>query len=194
MSINPAVGRVSRRRWRLHVGVFALGVSIGALATYVAVRALYVLVATVSPAAWLAVALPMVGLAAVHDLGMAVPIPYPARRQVPEWLRRVAPPGVTAAAFGAQLGTGFLTRFTYSTHTGFVALLATQAPPVVVGSAVLIFALTKSIVVATSSTDVAPASHERMLLGRFRLRGQGALRVANGVLTIATAAVLLTNV
>lgn len=110
----------------MHVRLFALGVAMGSLATYAVVRLLYVLVTAISPWAWPAIALPFVALAALRDLGARTPVPYPSRRQVPEWLRRMLPLGATAFVYGGQLGTGFLTRFTYSTHLAFVALLATR--------------------------------------------------------------------
>jgi len=146
LTINPAVSGASYRRWSLHAGLFVVGVGLGAMVTYAVTRSLYQLLAIATPAAWLALALPLIALAALRDLGAQVPVPYPAR-QVPEWLRRVLSPGWTAISYGSQLGTGFLTRYTYATHAAFVALLATQSSVTVVGVAVLAFALTKSIVV-----------------------------------------------
>src|SRR6266700_1041926 len=104
LTINPAVSGVSHRRWALHVFLFATGVAIGAFATYLVAHLLYEAVAEIAPAAWLAVALPLIGLAALRDLGLRVPVPYPRRRQVPEWFRRAFAPGVTAFLFGGQLG------------------------------------------------------------------------------------------
>lgn len=193
LTINPAVSRVRYRRWTFHVGLFAFGVASGAVITYAIARALYALIAAVSPVAWLALALPLVGLAALRDVGLPAPIPYPSHRQVPEWLRRVLPPGMTAIAYGGQLGTGFLTRFTYSTHTAFVALLATQSSPAVVGTAVLAFAVSKSIVVVSSPTGSSYAEFEQRILRRHRIRGQTILRSANVALTLAVAVVLVTN-
>lgn len=193
LTINPAVSGVGYRRWTFHAGLFALGVGSGALVTYVIARALYAAVAVVSPAAWLAVALPLIGLAALRDLGVEAPVPYPARRQVPEWLRRMLPPGLTAIAYGGQLGTGFLTRFTYSTHAAFVALLATQSSMTVVGAAVLAFALSKCIVVASSLAGDSYPEFEARLLHRHRMRGHTTLRAANAALALASAAVLITH-
>jgi hypothetical protein len=104
----------------------------------------------------------------------------------------MVPPGVTATAYGAQLGTGFFTRFTYSTHTAFVALLASQGSPVVVGGAVLTFALAKSVVVLSSPAGRTYAEFEPRLLRRHRLRGTTTLRLANALLAAAAAAVLIT--
>ncbi len=192
-TINPAVSRVGYRRWIIHVGLFALGVGLGALLTYCIARGLYAALATISPAAWLAVALPLVALAALRDLGVRTPVPYPARRQVPEWLRRMLPPGLTAIAYGGQLGTGFLTRFTYSTHIAFVALLASQSSTTVVGASVLAFALSKSIVVVSSLAGDSYPEFERRLLYRHRARGQATLRAANAALALAVAFVLIAN-
>jgi hypothetical protein len=193
LTINPAVSRVSYRRWTLHVVLFVVGVGTGALVIYTITRVLYVLVAAISPSAWLAVTLPLIGLAALRDLGVPAPVPYPARRQVPEWLRGMLPPGLTAIAYGGQLGTGFLTRFTYSTHTAFVALLATQPPAAVVAVAVLAFALSKSFVVASSLAGKSYPEFEQRLLRRHRNRGQTTLRLANAALAVTAAAVLITN-
>lgn len=193
LTINPAVSRVSYRRWTVHVGLFVVGIGSGALLTYGLARALYALATIVSPAGWLAIALPVIGLAALRDLGVEAPIPYPERRQVPEWLRRVLPPSLTALVYGGQLGTGFLTRFTFSTHTAFVALLATQSSTTIVGGAVLAFALAKSIVVWASLGGRSYPEFERRLLRRHRRRGQKTLRLANAALVLATAAVLIIN-
>ena len=140
-TINPAVSGASYRRWSLHAGLFVVGVGLGAMVTYAVARSVYRLLAIAAPASWLEIALPLIALAALRDLGAQVPVPYPAR-QVPEWLRHVLSPGWTAISYGSQLGTGFLTRYTYATHAAFVALLATQSSVTVVGVAVLAFALT----------------------------------------------------
>jgi hypothetical protein len=193
LTINPAVSRVSLGRWILHVGLFVLGVGSGATLTYAVARALYATVATISPAAWLAIALPLIGLAALRDLGLPAPVPYPARKQVPEWLRHMVSPGVTAVAYGGQLGTGFLTRFTYSTHIAFVALLATQSSAPVVATAVLVFALSKSVVVASSLAGSSYEEFQQRLFRRHRTRGQTTLRLANAGLAVTAAAVLISN-
>lgn len=193
MTVNPAVSGVSYRRWTLHLGMFVAGVAGGALLTYAVVHALYTLLALASPAAWLLVALPVVALAALRDLGVKAPVPYPTGRQVPAWLRHMVAPSVAAVAYGAQLGVGFLTNFTYSTHTAFVALLATQAQIGVVGAGVLAFSLSKSIVLVTSLT---PRSEHRFL-ERFQNRlprhGRRVLRLASAAFALATAVALIVN-
>jgi len=98
-----------------------------------------------------------------------------------------------AIAYGGQLGTGFLTRFTYSTHMAFVGLLASQPPTPVVAVAVLTFALSKSIVVASSLAGRSYPEFEQRLLRRHHMRGQTTLRLANAALAVAAAAVLITN-
>lgn len=193
MTINPAVSRVGYRRWTLHVGLFVTGAAGGALLTYAVAHAAYRLLVTASPAAWLLVALPVVALAALRDLGVNAPVPYPRGRQVPAWLRRMVAPGVAALAYGVQLGAGFLTNFTYSTHTAFVALLATQAQVSVVGVGVLAFALCKSIVLFTS---LAPRSEHRFqerFQDRLPRHGRGVLRVVSAAFALATAVALTVN-
>jgi hypothetical protein len=193
LTINPAVSRVSYRRWAFHVGLFAFGLSLGALATYAFARAVYAVTDIVGPGAWLAVALPLLAVAAMRDLGFQAPVPYPARRQVPEWFRRISPPGLTAIVYGGQLGTGFLTRFTYSTHAAFVVLLATQSSAGVVIAGIGAFALSKCIVVASSPAGKSYPAFEERLFQRHRVRGQTVLRLANAALTIAAAGVLIIN-
>src|SRR5215467_11229211 len=185
-TINPAVSGASYRRWSLHAGLFVVGVGLGAMVTYAVTRSLYRLLAIATPASW-----PLIALAALRDLGAQVPVPYPAR-QVPEWLRRVLSPGWAAISYGSQLGTGFLTRYTYAAHAAFVALLATQSSVTVVGVAVLAFALTKSIVVVSSLAGRSYSEFEQGLLHRHRTRGQATLRAANAALALASGAVLVT--
>jgi hypothetical protein len=195
-TINPAVSGVSYRRWVFHVGLYALGVCLGALVTYAFTHVLYVAIgALVSPTAWLVLALPLVGLAALRDLGVQTPLPYPAQTQVPEWLRGVVPPSVTALAYGGQLGTGFLTRFTYSTHTAFVVVLATESSTSLVGFTVLAFALAKSIVILTSLGGRSYSTFEERILRRHRTRliGQKLLRTANAVVALAAASIFAIN-
>ena len=195
-TINPAVSGVSYRRWVGHVGLYIAGVSSGAMLTYALTHALYAAVSSVAPpAGWLVVALPLVGLAALRDLGVHAPLPYPALRQVPEWLRQMLPPGATALAYGSQLGTGFLTRFTYSTHTAFVMILASQSSVWIVGPAVLAFALAKSVSVLTSLAGTSYPDFEKRILLRQRTsaRAQQALRVANAAMAAVAAAVLIVN-
>jgi hypothetical protein len=155
MTINPAVSRVGYRRWLLHLTAFVLGVIVGSLTTYAVAHAAYRLLGLLWPHAWLFVAFLAVGLAALRDLGVGAPVPYPHGRQVPEWLRRVLPPGPAAFLYGGELGAGFLTRFTYSTHTAFVALLASQANAAVVLSSTAAFALGKSVVLLTSLAPIS---------------------------------------
>lgn len=191
LTINPAVGGVGYRRWLLHVALFALGVTSGALVTYAIARSLYAAVAEIAPTAWLAVALPLIAATVLRDLGVHTPVPYPARRQVPEWLRRALPPGPTALLYGGELGTGFLTRFTHSTHTAFVFLLATQAFGRDVMLVVLAFASAKSIVVVTSAASGSYPELEQRVLRRYRMTGQTTLRVANALVAAAAGVVLI---
>lgn len=193
-TINPAVSRVTRLKWSIHVGLFSIGVGVGALVTYAVARGLYVVSSSVSTVAWLTLVIPVIGLAALRDVGAATPVPYPARRQVPEWFRRVLSPGLTAFAYGGQLGTGFLTRFTYSTHTAFVVLISTQSSAFIVGVAISVFAICKSIVVVSSWGGTSYAELERRLLVRHRPRGHMPLRFANAALAAVAATVLIINI
>jgi hypothetical protein len=196
-TINPAVSGVSYRKWLIHVGLYIVGVSAGAFITYAIAHALYSgIAALASPLAWLSVALPLVSLAILRDLGVRVRVPYPERKQVPEWLRRVLPPGLTALTYGGQLGIGFTTRFTYSTHLALVVTLAAVSSMKVVAVAVLVFALAKSIVVITSVGGSSYPEFEQRILKRHRSRvlGQKLLRLTNAALASAASMVLIINV
>lgn len=194
VTINPAVSGVSYSRWLAHVAAFGASVGVGAFITYVLARLLFSALALASPYAWLLFALPLIGLGALRDLGVSAPVPYPERRQVPEWFRRVAPPGATAVVYGTELGIGFLTRFTYSTHLAFIVLVATQ-PPLVAGIAVMCFAAFKSIVVLSSPAGRSYPEANRRLMKRQNptAHGQRILRHANAVLALATAGILIVN-
>jgi hypothetical protein len=191
MTINPAVGRVPYKRWLAHVAFFAAGVSAGAFGVYFAIHGVARLLASVSPIAWLVVAVPILTLAALRDLGAPAPVPYRNGTQVPEWLRRVLPPGAAATVYGGQLGAGFFTSFTYSTHTAFVALLATQAQLGWVSLAIVTFACGKSIVLFTSVAPKADVKFQDRFERRLPSHGFGILRLANAALASVTAVILI---
>jgi len=192
-TINPAVSGVSYRRWGFHVTLYAAGVAAGTLVSYAAVYAVYSAVTYRLPEwAWLVVTFPLLALVVLRDLGARVWVPYPERTQVPEWLRHVLPPGLVAVAYGGELGIGFLTRFTYSTHLAFVVALPLVGSLPTVAVLAGVVALAKSIVVLTSLGGRSYGEFERRILVRHRTgtSKQNLLRSANAVLTIASAAAL----
>jgi hypothetical protein len=102
------------------------------------------------PNKWIVLAvLALVGWAILHDVGMPAPLPY-RPGQVPERLRSVLPTGAVATAFGLQLGVGFLTFFTYSTHLAMLLALPflRSLPQMIL--VITLFACGKTLVLATS--------------------------------------------
>jgi hypothetical protein len=91
---------------------------------------------------------------------VGAPVPY-RNVQVPQVLRYLLPPSLLALAFGAQLGTGFLTRYTYSTHTAAMLLLPLAInDPAVIVMTVVAFALGKGLVVIASAGTTSDGDAE----------------------------------
>lgn len=193
-TINPAVSRVSRSRWSLHVAIFAIAVAVGALVSFVAiyavVAALRVGIGLMPTAAVGAAAIAYVSL---RDLGAKVPVPY-RRVQVPDWIRRVMPPSLTAFIYGSQLGTGFLTRFTNSTHFAFAIALPFLNDSWQVIAVIVAVAVSKTIVIVVSSVGPETGDFDEAINARFPWRptGMKVLRLSNGVAAIAVAVSVVT--
>lgn len=106
----------------------------------------------------------LVLLSVLRDLGVPVPLPYRSK-QVPEWLRDVASPGLTAGVFGFMLGAGFLTLFTYSTHLAVILALPFLKSGAEMAAVLVAFALGKTVVLlvtwnlrhVTDIESIAPA-------------------------------------
>jgi hypothetical protein len=191
-TINPAVSGASYRRWSFHVVLYTIGVAVGALLSYGVVYALYSAITYSLPRwAWLAAAAPFLAVVVLRDLGAHVRVPYPERTQVPEWLRHVLPPALVALAYGGELGVGFLTRFTYSTHLAFVVALPLAGSTTTVAALALVFAAAKTIVVVTSLGGRSYGEFERRILLRqaSTTSKQYVLRFANAALTTSSIAV-----
>lgn len=190
--LNPAVSGARYSRWLGHLAVYVAAVALGAAATAFVLVVLETGVDRVGggKVAWLAVAAPLVILAIARDLGAHAPVPY-RNVQVPQVLRYLLSPTLLALAYGAQLGTGFLTRFTYSTHTAAILLLPLAIDnPGVVALTVAALALGKGVVVAASAgtiSDQGPEGIDARL--RWRPRGLRIMRAANA----AVAALLLAS-
>jgi hypothetical protein len=168
LTINPAVSG-TRRRWLLHGFGFLVGAFLGALvALLVMLIAVYGASTVLPRTVVIGAAVAVITWAVLHDLGLPLPLPY-RRRQVPEWLRNALPPGVVATSFGFQLGVGFLTLFTYSTHLAvLVALpfLSSLGSMVIV---VAIFALGKSLVLVAMGGTSTDEFTSRFEWGRARM-------------------------
>ena len=107
----------------LAAGVYASGVAVGAALAFVVVASLAAAVeAFGGRRLWIGAGVVVVALAVARDLGVNAPVPY-RNVQVPQVLRYLLPPGLLAFTYGTQLGVGFLTRFTYSTHTALMVAL-----------------------------------------------------------------------
>jgi hypothetical protein len=191
-TINPAVTRVSRRQWSLHVWIFAASVAAGALVSYVTLYfVIAVLRGVVGNAAAAGVVAGAIALVAGRDLGLPVPVPY-RKAQVPDWIRRVAPPSLTALLYGVQLGTGFLTRFTSSAHFAFALALVFLGRGWQVFAAITAFALGKSIVIVVSAVRPGETDFDRVIDQRFpwRRNGMRFLRLTCAAVAIAVAITL----
>jgi hypothetical protein len=181
-TINPAVSRVTAAQWFLHLGLFVFGLAVGATVACVAVVAVAAGVEAVAGlAAWAVVAALVIAVAVARDLGVNAPVPY-RDVQVPQVLRYLVPPSLLALAFGAHLGTGFLTRFTYSSHTAFmVTLPLVITDPLVVATTILLFAAGKAMVLVAfhrrSPEEVALISERHPGWATY---GRQAMRLANG--------------
>ena len=191
-TVNPAVSGVGYGRWGLHAALYTLGVCCGATIVYAVAAAAYHLLGG-SVRTWLILAIPLLGLVVLRDLGLRVRVPYREGVQVPEWVRQMLGAGSTAFAYGIHLGIGFLTRFTYSGHLAFVLVLPLLDWPGPVLAAVATFGIGKAVVVFTSVAGKTYPEYERRILFRYRRRTHGytALRVANAGLAISLALVLI---
>jgi hypothetical protein len=188
-SLNPAVSRVSYPRWFLHLGAHVFGVAAGALVAFLVLASFAAgIEAVAGRELWILAGAAVVALAVARDLGAKTPVPY-RDVQVPQVLRYLLRPALLAFTYGAQLGVGFLTRYTYSTHTAvLVALPLVVGDPLLVLGSILAFALGKGVVLLASvgtSTDEGPFS----IAGRprWRINGLRLIKLANA----ATAATLV---
>jgi hypothetical protein len=180
-SLNPAVSRAGYRRWLGHLTVYVLAVALGAAATTFVLVVLSTGVERIGgKIAWFSVAAPVVALAVTRDLGARTPVPY-RNVQVPQVLRYLLPPSLLALAYGAHLGTGFLTRYTYSTHTAAMLLLplATNNPALIVMT-IAALALGKGLVVIASAGTTSDEGAEGIDVRlRWRPRGLQIMRCVN---------------
>lgn len=196
LTLNPAVSGVSTRRWLLHVAVYVGAVALGASLVMVVLRGIKGgLDATIGPAAWPALALALIAVAVLRDLTERTPVPY-LNTQVPEWLRHMVPPAVTALAYGVHLGLGFLTKYTYSAHIAFLVVLPLLASWQQGVAVCCVFAVAKSTPVWASMTRERYATAEDRINYRMRSRrhGRRALRAGNVAFATIMAVLLAMNI
>lgn len=150
LTINSAVSG-TRRTFLASAITYVIGVAIGGLGALVVVLLTLGVLRAVAPAlAAAVVAAVAIGWAVTRDLGVPLPVPY-RQHQVPERLRDLLPlPGV-AAAFGVQLGIGFLTRYTYSTQVAVLVALPFLRSGTEMVAVVSAFALGKALVLIVGS-------------------------------------------
>jgi hypothetical protein len=149
LTINPAVSG-SRRVWFSEVVLFFAGTVLGAAASLALVAFIFAIAVVGLGDSFLPIlALALLGLMLLHQLGLPVPVPY-RKEQVPERWRNVLPRRLVALSYGSVLGFGFLTPFTSSAHLAFLLILLFAASvPAIVGGLTL-FALGKVAVLALS--------------------------------------------
>jgi hypothetical protein len=154
LTINPAVSG-GRRRWVSHSAVFGGGVFVGAF---------FVLLGSLATLTVLqGFALASIAWVALRDVGLRVPVPYRSS-QVPEHFREQLPPSIVAAAFGTMLGTGLLTRFTYSLHFAVLVAIGLIGSTSLIVYAAIALAVGKSVVLLVAASTTKPSD----ILPRFR--------------------------
>lgn len=184
LTINPAVSR-GRRGWIIDSGAFFGGALLGAVASLALCLAVIAGASAVLPGELvIGILVFVVVAAALHDLGLPIPLPY-RQRQVPEWLREMLPTSAVAFVFGAMLGFGFLTLFTYSTHLALLAALPLLPSLGAMVAALVVFALGKSLVLASvTGTTTLEEVPGRFRWSRPRIR---VLRATTAALSLALA-------
>jgi hypothetical protein len=149
LTINPAVSG-SLAKWMRQTVLFLFGVLVGGLVALFIVLMVERVLVELMPRFWVVLfVVCSIGWAILHDLGLPLPLPY-RRVQVPEWFRRVLPPEAVASIFGVQLGIGFLTLPTYSSHLAFLLVLPFADSFTTMLALMGVFALGKTLVLATT--------------------------------------------
>lgn len=187
LTINPAVSR-GNRGWLVDSAFFFAGTLVGATASLVLCLAVVLALGAVLPGGLVAgLLVVIVAAAALHDLGLPFPLPY-RQRQVPEPLRELLPTSAVALVFGAMLGVGFLTLFTYSTHLALLVAMPFLPSVGAMLAAVAVFALGKSLVlVSVAGAATLEEVPLRFRWSRPRIR---VLRATTATLSLAIAAVV----
>lgn len=187
LTINPAVSG-GTRKWLIDSLMFFAGAFVGGLTSIVAVALLtHALSVVVSGKIVfvIAVALALAGMS--RDLGLPIPLPY-RPQQVPEEWRTFLPTSVVAVAFGAMLGFGFITLFTFYAHLAAMTLVPFVSPLVALGmAAALALGKTMSLVLALGTTTLQDVE-DRVERAPAR---RSLLRLTSAVLSAVTVLVIL---
>lgn len=194
-SINPAVSRVRYGRFAGDVVIFATGVFLAAALTFGVIALLgSAVVALIGRWLWSAVVIALAVWVSARDAYPRVPVPY-RDVQVPEWIKHTFRPTETAFLYGAHLGVGFLTRFTFGTHMTFMLALPFLGSTPEIVSVLLLFAAGKCVVIVAAVAGRDYNEMERRLGYRLRWRSTGValLRLTSIVTSAAIVSSVLTN-
>lgn len=195
LTLNPAVSGVTHRRLLAQILIFGTAAWVAAVGVIVLLSA--VASAFAALLGWTAVVVALavaVAFVATKDFGIPLRLPY-RNDQVPEWFRRYLSPEVTAAVYGAMLGTGFLTLYTSSLHLAFLAAGATKGIPFVLlicGA----FAIGKILVFAAMPLNSPPGQFEEHFDRNFGRNFQKVrlAQFAAGTLSLVVASLLAASV
>lgn len=148
LTLSPA-GR-GAPRWLTSAGAYVVGVFAGGMVALLVTLVVYESASSFLPLGAVAtLAIIAIGVGVLRDVGASVPVPY-RDVQVPEHLRHVLPIEATAVAYGAQLGFGFSTKFTFGLHLAMIAMLPFLSS---IGEMMLViglFAVGKGLVLVTA--------------------------------------------
>jgi hypothetical protein len=192
MTIYPA-GRGITSRFVGLTGVFSVGVFIGGALAIAAATALLGGVSLVSSRAVApVVAMAIVALGLLREVGIPVPMPF-RHRQVPESWRGAFPAPLAAGVYGTTLGVGFATPYTSSVFLAMIVVAPFVSSPVILLAVLMTYSVSKTAVLLsgvgrgadTSITDCI-VSTSRADVGRRWLRRAAAV-VASGVALAALA-------
>lgn len=192
-TISPAVSRVADRQWISYVGAHGFGVMVGASLAFVVLASFAAGTEAMGGLfLWALIGASVVLLAVMRDVGLNVPVPY-RNVQVPQVLRYLLPHSSLFAVYGVQLGLGFLTRYTYSTHTAvMVALPLVVASPLLVLGSIFALAVGKSLVLlAAVGTSADEGPFEGRGGARTSAGGVRLMRYTNVLLAVALTATTL---
>lgn len=189
LTIRPTGGR----SWiysRVAVLFFFCGAFVGALITFSLALGLVDTLRLFVPMSWLLIVGTMiVALAILRDLGIKIWMPY-RKAQVPEFIKNMLPPGMTATIYGFLLGLGFWTFFTTSTHLAITVAASLSGFWFVVVAAMSL-AIGKTLVLGTSLSG--RSADDVVACFRWDPRSMLVLRLAAASTSAVVAALVLTT-
>jgi hypothetical protein len=180
LAITPTVSG-STRNWLRDVALYAAGAAVAAILTLAVSTLAFALVADLSSTqVALDTAVTVVAIAALHDLGLPIPMPY-RQRQVPSgWRTSVPNTAAMASIYGFALGLGFVTLYTSSLHLALIALAPASASSPTVVAAALAYAVGKATPILVA---VGTETHDQVLERVIRARTTGVSRLVRHLVT-----------